>query len=197
MYSGCSIRTVFEGSYAELFMKDDSLRNMFTIIIDDSLFVLKTDKKQSRYLLADNLDNEKHSLEVIRRTEWHGGNTVFMGLYLDKSGKLSMPEVKSRKTEFIGDSYTCGYGNEGKSHDEDFGYETENNYMTFGAISARAMNAEYLTVCRSGIGMYQGYGGAKDFNMPRLYDEVVLNKGLTWDYSLYQPQLVVIDLGRE
>ena len=31
--------------------------------------------------------------------------------------------------------------------------------------------------------------------MPRVYDEVVLNKNLTWDYTLYQPQLVVIDLG--
>ncbi len=195
MYSGCAIRTVFEGSSVELFMEDDSLRNMFTIIIDDSLFVLKTDRKRGRYLLADNLDNKQHKLEIIRRTEWHGGNTVFMGLYLEKGCKLYMPELKVRKTEFIGNSYTCGYGNEGKSHDEDFRYETENNYMTYGAISARAMNAEYLTVCRSGIGMYQGYGGGKDFNMPGLYDEVVLNKSLTWDYALYQPQLVVIDLG--
>ena len=195
MYSGCAIRTVFEGSSVELFMKDDSLRNMFTVIIDDSLFVLRTNKRQGHYLLADNLGKGKHNLEIFRRTEWHGGNTVFMGLYLEKGGKLYMPEVKLRKTEFIGDSYTCGYGNEGRSRDEDFRYETENNYMTYGAISARALNAEYLTVCRSGIGMFQGYGGAKEFNMPGLYDEVVLNQDLTWDYTLYQPQLVVIDLG--
>ena len=33
MYSGCAIRTVFKGTSVELIMKDDSLRNMFTVVI--------------------------------------------------------------------------------------------------------------------------------------------------------------------
>jgi hypothetical protein len=41
----------------------------------------------------------------------------------------------------------------------------------------------------------QGYGGGRDFIMPALYDEVTINNPVTWDYSLNQPQLVVIDLG--
>jgi hypothetical protein len=195
MYSGCMVRTVFEGPSVELFMKDDSLRNEFTVMIDNVLSVLKTNKKSGRYLLTDKLKKGMHTLEIIRRTEWHCGNTIFMGLYLDKGRRLFRPEVKEHKIEFIGDSYTCGYGNEGKSHNEHFRYETENNYMTFGAITARALDADYFMVCRSGIGMFQGYGGNKDFTMPQAYDEVVLHKKLKWDFSLYQPQLVVIDLG--
>jgi hypothetical protein len=195
MYSGCMIRTVFEGSSVEMVMKDDSLRNLFTVIIDDNLSVLKTNKKSGRYLLAGNLKKGTHTLEIIRRTEWHCGNTAFLGLYLEKGRNLTKPEVKPRRIEFIGDSYTCGYGNEGKSNKEHFNYETENNFMTFGAISARMLDADYLMVCRSGIGMFQGYGGGKDFTMPQFYDEVVLHNSLRWDFSLYQPQLVVIDLG--
>lgn len=194
MYSGSAIRTVFKGTSIEMLMKDDSLRNMYTVIIDDSLFVLTTNRKDNIYLLANNLQNKKHSLEIIRRTEWHGGNSAFSGFFIDKYKKLYMPVIKDRSIEFIGDSYTCGYGNEGKNREEHFSYETENNYMTFGAITARALDAEYITVCRSGIGMFQGYGGGKDFTMPKLYHEITLNNSITWDFEKFQPQLVVIDL---
>jgi lysophospholipase L1-like esterase len=43
--------------------------------------------------------------------------------------------------------------------------------------------------------MVQGYGGGRDFNMPRLYDEVAINAIKGWDYTRFQPQVVVIDLG--
>ena len=42
--------------------------------------------------------------------------------------------------------------------------------------------------------MVQGYGGGRDFNMPRLYDEVINDSSKVWDFTRYQPQLVVIDL---
>ena len=108
--------------------------------------------------------------------------------------KVFRPELSNRKMEFIGDSYTCGYGNEGTSPQEHFKFETENNYLSFGAITARALNAQYLAVCRSGIGIVQGYGGKRNFTMPAVYDEVVSNSSVTWDYSKYQPDVVVIDL---
>ena len=82
MYSGCAIRTVFTGTSVELVLKDDSLRNMFTIIIDDSLFVLTANRPDSMYMLASGLPKTQHTLEIIRRTEWHGGNTTFLGLEL-------------------------------------------------------------------------------------------------------------------
>ena len=139
MYSGSVIRTVFSGTSIEVILKDDSLRNMFNVIIDDSLFVLTANNPDGTYKLAGNLKDRKHSLEIYRRTEWHGGNTTFRGFNLDKGKKLYKPHVKDRVIEFIGDSYTCGYGNEGKSREEHFRYETENNYLTYGALTARAI----------------------------------------------------------
>ena len=194
MYSGSQIRTVFSGTSVEVILKDDSLRNMFNVLIDDSLFVLTTNKPDGIYPLAGNLEDRKHSLQIFRRTEWHGGNTTFKGLNLDRGRRLYKPQVKKRMIEFIGDSYTCGYGNEGKSREEHFRYDTENNWMSYGAITSRALNAEYITVCRSGIGMYQGYGGDTAFTMPKLYDQVIINGRDDWNYKRYQPQAVVIDL---
>ncbi len=195
MYSGSEIRTVFNGTSIEVILKDDSLRNMFNVRIDDSLFVLTTDKPAGIYQLANNLDDIKHSVEIYRRTEWHGGNTTFNGFNLDKGKRLYKPQVKKRMIEFIGDSYTCGYGNEGSSREEHFRYDTENNYLTYGSITARALDAEYLAVCRSGIGMWQGYGGDTAFTMPKLYDQIIINGNRSWNFNRYQPQAIVIDLG--
>jgi lysophospholipase L1-like esterase len=195
MYSGSAIRTVFDGPSVEVMLKDDSLRNMFNVLIDDSMFVLTTNKQDGVYLLADRLNEGKHTLEIYRRTEWHGGNTTFKGFQLAEGKELYPPSVKSRVIEFIGDSYTCGYGDEGKSRDEHFRYETENNYLTYGALTARALDAEYTTVCRSGIGMCQGYGGDTTFTMPELYNQVVANSDRSWNFEKFEPQVVVIDLG--
>jgi lysophospholipase L1-like esterase len=167
---------------------------MFTVIIDDSLFVLTANEPDSSYLVAQNLRKGKHKLEIYKRTEWHGGNTTFLGLKLDHGAKVIAPPPRQHKIEFIGDSYTCGYGNEGLSHDEHFRYETENNYLSYGAITARELDADYFAVCRSGIGMFQGYGGNRSFNMPEYYNEITLDSTKKWDYSVKQPDLVVINL---
>ena len=195
MYSGCAIRTVFTGTSIDMVLKDDSLKNRFTVIIDDSLFVVKADKNDKRYSLAKSLKNKKHTIEIIRRTEWHGGNSVFMGFYIDKKAKLYRPKVRKRKIEFIGNSYTCGYGNEGENHDEHFKYETENSYLTYSAITSRALHAEYIAVCRSGIGMYKGYDGDTIFNMPLLYDTIAAGSKAKWNYGKNQVQLVCVYLG--
>lgn len=195
MYSGTEIRTTFTGTTLQLHLKDDSLKNWFTVKLDDSLFVLQSNKESGIYLLADNLTNKKHTLEIHRRTEWHGGNTRFMGFTLDAGEQLLPTKKRNRSIEFIGDSYTCGYGNEGESHDEKFSYATENNYLSYGAIIARNVEADYTGICRSGIGMYQSYGGDTSFTQPKLYNEIVAGSKAMWDYANHQPQLVVINLG--
>lgn len=195
MYSGCMIKTGFTGTSVAIRLQDDSLRNWFTVKLDDSIFIFKADKKDGYYPLAKNLSNKKHTIEISRRTEWHGGNSTFSGFEIDADKALfALPKLK-RTIEFIGNSLTCGYGNEGKSRQEHFSYETENNYHTYGTITARKFNANYVAVCRSGVGMYQSYGGEHDFVQPKLYDEVALNSKYFWDYKDNRPDVVVIELG--
>jgi len=195
MYSGSAIGLDFTGTSVDLIMKDDSLRNLYTVILDDSLFIFTANHNDNVYRLAENMEDKKHHVEIIRRTEWHGGNTTFLGFRLAQSAKTYKPEERERKIEFIGDSYTCGYGNEGQSPSEHFNYTTENSYLSFSSVAARELNARYVAVCRSGIGITQGYGGYKGFTMPRYYDEVTGDSTVRWNFSRYQPQLVVIDLG--
>ena len=195
MYSGCSIKTAFNGTAISLRLKDDNLKNWFTVKLDDSLFIFPSNKMEGAYQLAQGLTDKKHTIEISRRTEWHAGNTTFLGFEIDKGKQLVPAEKQSRAIEFIGDSYICGYGNEGKSNQEHFSYETEDNYLTYSAVTARELKADYVAVCRSGIGMYQGYGGDKSFNLPAVYDEVVVNSKAVYDYKNNQPQVVVVALG--
>ncbi len=195
MYSGCMIKTGFTGTSIAVKFEDDSLRNWFTVKLDDSVFTFKSNSASGLYELAKHLHNGKHSIEISRRTEWHGGNTRFNGFVVDAGNKLFKLPKRSRTIEFIGNSLTCGYGNEGKSRQEHFNYETENDYHTYGTLVARAVNANYVAVCRSGIGMYQSYGGEKDFVQPKLYDEIIVGSKTVWDYKNHQPDVVIIELG--
>ncbi len=195
MYSGSAIRTGFTGTSISIKLTDDSLRNWYTVKLDDSIFIFKTSNANGLYQLAKDLPDKKHSLEIVRRTEWHGGNTTFESFVIDAGKKLfALPKLK-RTIEFIGNSVTCGYGNEGKSREEHFAYETEDGYRAYGALVAKALHANYVAVCRSGIGMYQSYGGERDFVQPRLYDEIVVGSKAVWSYENNQPDVVVIELG--
>jgi lysophospholipase L1-like esterase len=195
MYSGCMIRTGFTGTSISVKLEDDSLRNWYTVKLDDSIFTFKSNNSHGLYQLGKKLADKKHSIEISRRTEWHGGTSWFNGFVVDAEKKLFKLPKLTRTIEFIGNSLTCGYGNEGKSKDDHFTYETENNYHTYGTLVARSLNANYVSVCRSGIGMYQSYGGEKNFVQPKLYDEIIVGSKTVWDYKSHQPDIVVIELG--
>jgi hypothetical protein len=175
-------------------LKNDSSFNNFTVRLDTTEYILKTRRDDTLYLLADNLPNVSHSLEITRITEWHGGNTTFGGLKITGRGLVPV-YGKQRKIEFIGNSITCGYGTEGKSRDEHFTYETQNCLHTYAAYTAKNLEADFTLICRSGIGMYQSYGGDTTFAMPLLYEEIISGSPVKWDFGKFQPDVVVIELG--
>lgn len=195
MYSGCAITAGFTGTSIAIKLKDDSLRNWFNVRIDDQLFKFESADSSGIYQLAQSLADTVHTITITRRTEWHGGNSTFEGFFID-SGKSLFPVPRLVNTiEFIGNSITCGYGNEGKNREEHFKYETENGDLAFGALVAKKLNANYVAVCRSGIGMFQSADGNKHFVQPKLYDEIVAGSKAQWNYSDNQPEVVVIELG--
>ena len=113
---------------------------------------------------------------------------------------LPPPALPERTIEFIGNSITCGYGNEAIVASDPFEYETENHYLTYAQLTCRALEARAHVVARSGIGVYRSYDGPKagtpenvmttEYEYTNLYD-----RSEKWDFSRYQPQLVCINLG--
>jgi lysophospholipase L1-like esterase len=198
-YSGVSIRAKFTGTSIGMVMSDNKGTNYYNIILDgkiiDSINVT-TDKRN--YFLAESLENTTHEIEIFKRTEVDFGTTRFYGFLVDKGASLvSIINKRERLFEYIGNSITCGYGNEGKNGDT-FGPTTENHYLSYAAITSRNFNARHLAVCKSGIGAYRNYNapysGSSD-NMTDYYDRVSFYD-VNPKYSFAEtPDLVYINLG--
>jgi hypothetical protein len=77
--------------------------------------------------------------------------------------------------------------------------QTENHYLSYAAITARTLQAELSTVAWSGKGVVCNYGDDASSCMdplPTYYDRVLPNRAdSAWDFSRFQPDAVVINLG--
>jgi lysophospholipase L1-like esterase len=145
---------------------------------------------------------DSHELRITKRTEADMGMTRFMGIILDDEGALKpVPNIEKRRIEFIGNSITCGYGTEGSNRDERFRPDTENSDKSYAAILARAFAAEAHHIAHSGIGVVRNYGDEEpvtdpDQTMPGRYNRTLDNDaGVTWDFSSWTPDCVIINLG--
>lgn len=195
-WSGTGIVAAFNGTSVSVQLRDSGT-NQFTVLIDDVIQpLLDAQAGSHNYPLASGLTSGRHVVEIYRRTEANQGETTFEGFDFGPDGALaSPPEPKPLRMEIVGDSISCGYGNEGPDASCGFTPETENHYLTYGAIAARALNAELSTVAWSGKGVVYNYDTDTTNPMPTLYKRVLPDDpGSLWDFSV-KPHVVVINLG--
>ncbi|MBY0424930.1 MAG: hypothetical protein K2Q22_04770 [Cytophagales bacterium] len=204
-YPGVSISAKFESPFFIVKLKNKSIgidedgnpyKNYYQIIVDGvPKKVLGVADGQSTHRIE--LGPGVHTLTIFKRTESSVGEGIFEGLEIVQ-GKDLLPITPDHKLkiEFIGNSITCGYGIEGKDQYCKFSPETENNYLAYGALTARNLQAEYVAVAFSGKGMYQNYDTTDKQTMPMLYGRTIpFENQLVWDFNRWKPDLVVINVG--
>ena len=76
---------------------------------------------------------KEHQVVIQRRTEANCGTTTVREFITDGRFLQAQP-LKSRQIEFIGDSYTCGYGVDAPSRRDPFKDETENASRTYASF---------------------------------------------------------------
>jgi len=189
-WSGSYVVGRFEGTSISARIKDEG-HNLFQVVIDgEPKKVLKTDKAKgaSTYLLADGLPHGVHEVSLHRRTEAKVGEVVFYGFEADGGTMLPPPPAPERRIETIGDSISTGYGNEGPGPRCTYVNSQQNEYLTYGAITARNLGADHTTIAWSGKTIHE---------MTEYFDDALPGRpdGPRWDFSQYQPQVVVINLG--
>jgi hypothetical protein len=105
---------------------------------------------------------------------------------------MTPPPAPTRRIEFYGDSITCGMGNEAPEDAGDKDNADRNNYLAYGAMTARALEAEYRCIARSGIGILISW---YDLVMPDYWDRLDPGNGQSrWDFSKWTPDVVVVNL---
>ena len=200
-YPGTQITARFTGTSLKLVAKPHSGYYMAQIDDAEPFKVSLMGQRDSVVTIATALPQGEHLCRLMYVVEGYELKPSFWGLVLDEGAHLlPPPDLSERMIEFIGNSITCGYGNESTMAPDPFEYETENHFFTYAQLTTRALQAQAHVVARSGIGVYRSYGGPKEgtpenvmtteYVYTNLYD-----RSERWDFNRYQPQLVCINLG--
>lgn len=181
--------TVSGGSVA-VTMRDKGA-NFWQVVIDGKpTAVLALEAGEKSYPVATRLPAGAHLVELVKRTEAGIGTSEFVGLKIDDEAKLLPAPARTRRIEVIGDSISCGFGNEASGRNEKFTPGTENAWLAYGAIAARAVNADYMCIAWSGKKLWP------DNTIVELYDHVLpYSPSPPWDFKRQVPDVVVITLG--
>lgn len=172
---------------------------------------------ESTVMLFESSAEEEHTLRVVKLSEGSKGRAGLRMLRLDGEPLPLPPENKRRRIEFVGDSITCGFGDEMAPEETVFSSERENGLLSYGAVASALLDAEYHCVCVSGIPLCWARDEdyrivlpwAPDFETSvrtmeeyyefadRYHEEAEGKTGgfTRWEFTRFVPDAVVINLG--
>jgi lysophospholipase L1-like esterase len=187
-WSASAVVARFTGASISARLHDEG-NNYFLVVVDGKPSgLVGSYRGRELYPLASGLGPGEHEVMLYKRTEAKLGEVQFGGFVPDAPGKLvPVSPRRGRRIELIGDSITAGYGNEGTSPTCPFRPSSENEYLAYGAITARNLGAEHVTIAWSGktiLGMAELY----DRTLPARTDS-------PWDPHTWVPDVVVMNLG--
>lgn len=197
-YPGVTAMLNFNGTGLSMAAKPGSGQFMVEVDNDDAFKINFTDSI-SNIVLADSLPCGRHSARITYAIEGHEKQPSIHGfeIFGPDAKLLPAPERPALKIEFIGNSITCGYGTEADSGQVHFSYENENHTLSYAYLTARALDADFNVVAKSGIGMYRSYGGPREGTpgnrIPDLYDRTLFyTHDYEWDHSSFRPDIICI-----
>jgi lysophospholipase L1-like esterase len=188
----------FEGAFigTEVDIKLDDSNNILNIIVDGKAPVVLTKPGNIIYSIA-NLAEGEHHIRLEKRTETQYGTGTFEGFFIsDVSQAIALKKPK-RSIEFIGDSAVVGYGIRSPKREcsgEEV-FSLTDTQITYAALTAKALSADYQINALSGFGVVRNYNGAFPENtFLSLYPYALNDKGALYQ-SDWSPNIIVIGLG--
>jgi lysophospholipase L1-like esterase len=141
----------------------------------------------------------RHEVVIAKRTGPNFGPVRLLGMRLQGDATLLRPPpAPSRRLEFVGDSLSVGYGNEGPGrHCGQLG-PYENSSLSWARQTADLVDADAQIVAVSGRGLVRNYGAPGRTSpgpMPRDYPRTLQGDSLLWDRKRFVPDLAVVLLG--
>lgn len=214
-FSGTGVEFNFRGKRCSFVLCSDSIYNeethqaRFAVYVNDVLVADDVMDCAEKEVCA--IKNDEDTEAVIRLVKLSESSDSTMGIkdiVCEEGASMSPTESKDLKIEFIGDSITCGYGVDGTLEDV---YSTHNENVTkaYAYLTAQSLHADYSMVSFSGHGIISGYtdNGEKVSHqlVPTYYTKLgnsygvfadnIAPKDIEWDFSEFQPDIVVINLG--
>ena len=211
VFAGSFIRMRFTGTSVKAVIanRKSYWTNYMGYILDgkQDKFPLDNGSDINTYTIAENLEDKVHDLLLFKRQD-SCHIVTFYGFELDDGAQLDkVPKLPERRMEVFGDSVSCGEVSEaveyvGKPDPEHDG-EYSNSWYSYSWLTARKLNAELHITSQGGIALMDGTGwfhGPDCVGMESCYDKIEYNTECgpvkQWDFSLYQPHVVVVAIGQ-
>lgn len=200
-WPGSGLRFLTDASELSIVFDDRLGKNFYNVFIDKNyakaqILELEQGHQVMRIELPiqTSLDRESVLVEIFRRTEGQDGETIIEGFHTNQNASFTAaPPLPDRRIEIYGDSITTGMGNEAPLDAPDDKRRDKNNFMAYGSIAARMLNAQVMNTSQSGIGVTTSWF---DYTMPDLYRQSNAHfvNASRWDFTLYPADLVIINL---
>ncbi len=198
-------------------INDEPWKNVFQPYL--AVFINGDEKPVRRFPLKEGTNtyeiysssiSEKVKIRIMKMSENSFSRAGIISLSADGEIKPTLPSG-GRKIEFIGDSITCGFGDEGVNGKDNFSTATENPWDNYAALTARHFGAEFHLISWTSIGIISNSveesvnEPADEWTMPKIYSYT--DKGTEnylsipdeekelWDFGKFSPDLIVINLG--
>lgn len=188
-WPGTSASVRFYGASLAVRVRDAGY-NAFQVIVDGApKSVVRTSPTRELYPVVEGLEVREHEVTFAKRTEALFGEVQLLGFVPGPGGSLRPASAwrPARRIELVGDSITAGYGDEGGTPTCPFSAATENELAAYGAVAARELGAEHVTIA---------WSGKTIAGMARLYDRVLPGRPeVRWDAAQWVPDAVVVNLG--
>lgn len=148
------LETAFTGKTISARLNDS--KNRWLVSIDGGPAHKLRAASDGPTVLASGLADGRHTLRLERATEGLHGISRFEGFEADSIEPVERPSM-SLRLEFVGDSITAGFRNDGKKHGQNDA-DIEDGSMAFGPQLARRLGADYSIVAKSGEGVVHNWG---------------------------------------
>jgi len=189
-WSASTVRLRFKGTAANVSLQGSNGVRWQAYVNGQPGQVLVNNGKPQLLSLAKDLPEGEHDIVLLKRTEASVGTASILGFQINQGGELMQAKAPPRRIEVIGDSISAGFGNEAADQNEKFSPATENAGIAYGALAARALDAEYVCVAWSGRKLWP------DKTIPEVYDRIIPQEtDSKWDFGKWKPEVVVINLG--
>lgn len=178
--------------------RDSAHYNWFDVTVDGGkVHEFRTKKGKQHYVLAKGLKPGVHKVVLCKATEGQNGHNTLVSIQTQKL--LQVAPLPKRKIEYIGDSITCGFGDDTLKFDCNKGhwFDHTNSWYAYGPRLSRHLHAQWMLSSVSGIGMYRNWNDPGP-TMPDVYSGVYMQytkHPVKWNYHNYVPNLVFIALG--
>ena len=148
--------------------------------------------------LTDGLDGTKvHTVKMLKAVEEDFSRLYVSGITTD--GEFYTPDAPSDiKIDVYGDSITAGFGILGNGSETAYSSALWDGTVTYASKVADYLDADYNVMCMQGIALSSACNTnapARKYVMKDVYMNYSVNEKTAWDYSKFQPDIIIINLG--